>query len=79
MHVNKAAECEMSNCIFPFQKWTQKAKGSTGEGADHKKRKRGDESGNEVDGQVNTDESNPKKKKPLDTSAKLSAFAFNKN
>lgn len=66
-------------CIFPFQKWTEKAKGSTGDGADLKKRKRDEEGSNEVDGQVDTDEINAKKKKPLDTSAKLSAFAFNKN
>lgn len=63
-------------CIFPFQKWTEKAKGSTGEGADLRKRKR---ENNEVDAQVDTDENGAKKKKPLDTSAKLSAFAFNKN
>ncbi|XP_027015804.2 WD repeat and HMG-box DNA-binding protein 1 isoform X1 [Tachysurus fulvidraco] len=60
-------------------KWTEKAKGSTGEGADLKKRKRDDEGNNEADGQVDTDENSAKKKKPSDTSAKLSAFAFNKN
>ncbi|KAG7327957.1 hypothetical protein KOW79_007901 [Hemibagrus wyckioides] len=60
-------------------KWTEKAKGSTGEGADLKKRKRDEEENNEADGQVDTDESGAKKKKPLDTAAKLSAFAFNKN
>ncbi|MCJ8737169.1 hypothetical protein PDJAM_G00020940 [Pangasius djambal] len=60
-------------------KWTEKAKGSTGEGADLKKRKRDEEGNNEVDGQVDADENSAKKKKPLDTSAKLSAFAFNKN
>ncbi|XP_060789640.1 WD repeat and HMG-box DNA-binding protein 1 isoform X2 [Neoarius graeffei] len=59
-------------------KWTEKAKGSTREGADLKKRKRDEEENNEVDAQVDTDENGTKKKKHLDTSAKLSAFAFNK-
>ncbi|XP_053366329.1 WD repeat and HMG-box DNA-binding protein 1 [Clarias gariepinus] len=60
-------------------KWTEKAKGPTREGADLKKRKRDEEVKNDVDGQVDADESSAKKKKPLDTSAKLSAFAFDKN
>lgn len=68
-----------SHWIYPLQKWTEKAKGSTGEGADLKKRKRDDEGNNEADGQVDTDENSAKKKKPSDTSTKLSAFAFNKN
>ncbi|XP_046711730.1 WD repeat and HMG-box DNA-binding protein 1 isoform X1 [Silurus meridionalis] len=59
--------------------WTEKAKGSTGEGADLKKRKRDEEGNNEADGQEDTDENSAKKKKPSDASAKLSAFAFNKN
>lgn len=63
--------------VFPFQKWTEKAKGSAGEG--EKKRKRDEEGNNAAGGQVDTDENSAKKKKPLDTSAKLSAFAFNKN
>ena len=43
-----------------------------------KKRKR--DGGAENDNmEVEADESNAKKKKPLDTSAKLSAFAFNKS
>lgn len=62
---------------LPFQKWTEMAKGSTGEG--EKKRKRDEHGDNEVDGHVDTDENSAKKKKSLDTSAKLSAFAFNKN
>uniref|UniRef100_A0A9J7YGT1 WD repeat and HMG-box DNA-binding protein 1 n=1 Tax=Cyprinus carpio carpio TaxID=630221 RepID=A0A9J7YGT1_CYPCA len=53
--------------------WTERAKGDS----DPKKRKREDEEG-QVDEQTESDEGRTKKKKPLDTSAKLSAFAFNK-
>ncbi|XP_052001840.1 WD repeat and HMG-box DNA-binding protein 1-like [Xyrauchen texanus] len=53
--------------------WTEKAKGDT----DAKKRKREDE-GKDMDKNAETDEGSAKKKKSLDTSAKLSAFAFNK-
>ncbi|XP_073683158.1 WD repeat and HMG-box DNA-binding protein 1 [Garra rufa] len=53
--------------------WTERAKGDS----DPKKRKREDEEGR-ADEQMETDEGSAKKKKPLDTSAKLSAFAFNK-
>uniref|UniRef100_A0A8C1W6T4 WD repeat and HMG-box DNA-binding protein 1 n=1 Tax=Cyprinus carpio TaxID=7962 RepID=A0A8C1W6T4_CYPCA len=52
--------------------WTEKAKGDS----DPKKRKREDEE--QVNEQMESDEGSAKKKKPLDTSAKLSAFAFNK-
>ncbi|KAK2878995.1 hypothetical protein Q8A67_019786 [Cirrhinus molitorella] len=52
--------------------WTERAKGDS----DPKKRKREDEG--QADEQMETDEGSAKKKKPLDTSAKLSAFAFNK-
>uniref|UniRef100_A0A8C1GGW7 WD repeat and HMG-box DNA-binding protein 1 n=1 Tax=Cyprinus carpio TaxID=7962 RepID=A0A8C1GGW7_CYPCA len=52
--------------------WTEKAKGDS----DPKKRKREDEG--QVNEQMESDEGSAKKKKPLDTSAKLSAFAFNK-
>ncbi|XP_043118097.1 WD repeat and HMG-box DNA-binding protein 1 isoform X2 [Puntigrus tetrazona] len=53
--------------------WTERAKGES----DPKKRKREDEEG-QVNEQMESDEGSAKKKKPLDTSAKLSAFAFNK-
>uniref|UniRef100_A0A672H0A8 WD repeat and HMG-box DNA-binding protein 1 n=1 Tax=Salarias fasciatus TaxID=181472 RepID=A0A672H0A8_SALFA len=64
--------------------WTERAKGQPGDAADLKKRKRsetggggeGEEAENE---KTEEDENNAKKKKPLDTSSKLSAFAFNKN
>lgn len=56
-----------------IQNWTERAKGDS----DPKKRKREDEEG-QVDEQTESDEGRTKKKKPLDTSAKLSAFAFNK-
>lgn len=56
-----------------IQNWTERAKGDS----DPKKRKREDEAG-QVDEHMETDEGSAKKKKPLDTSAKLSAFAFNK-
>ncbi|KAI7804661.1 putative WD repeat and HMG-box DNA-binding protein 1 [Triplophysa rosa] len=52
--------------------WSEKAKSES----DPKKRKR--EHGGEEDEQMKSDESGGKKKKPLDSSAKLSAFAFNK-
>uniref|UniRef100_A0A671LXF0 WD repeat and HMG-box DNA-binding protein 1 n=1 Tax=Sinocyclocheilus anshuiensis TaxID=1608454 RepID=A0A671LXF0_9TELE len=52
--------------------WTERAKGNS----DPKKRKREDEG--QVNDQMESDEGSAKKKKPLDTSAKLSAFAFNK-
>lgn len=55
-----------------IQNWTEKAKGDS----DPKKRKREDEE--QVNEQMESDEGSAKKKKPLDTSAKLSAFAFNK-
>ncbi|KAM6950607.1 WD repeat and HMG-box DNA-binding protein 1 isoform 1-T2 [Lycodopsis pacificus] len=62
--------------------WTERAKGQTGD-ADLKKRKRaegGGGGGNEHGhGQAEADENSAKKKKSLDPSAKLSAFAFNKN
>ncbi|XP_066532037.1 WD repeat and HMG-box DNA-binding protein 1 isoform X2 [Hoplias malabaricus] len=68
-------------------KWTERAKGGSGDRADLKKRKRPEEEeeekregeNKEVDGEMEVDESSAKKKKPLNTSAKLSAFAFNKN
>uniref|UniRef100_A0A3B4C877 WD repeat and HMG-box DNA-binding protein 1 n=1 Tax=Pygocentrus nattereri TaxID=42514 RepID=A0A3B4C877_PYGNA len=49
--------------------------------ADLKKRKREEEEeeNKEVDGEMEVDETSAKKKKPLNTSAKLSAFAFNKD
>lgn len=68
--------------VFSFfvQSWTERAKGQSGDVADMKKRKRGEEeSRGDENGQSDADETSAKKKKPLDTSAKLSAFAFNKN
>ncbi|KAK2853666.1 hypothetical protein Q5P01_006327 [Channa striata] len=62
--------------------WTEKAKGQTGDAADLKKRKRaegGGEYAENENGQTEAEENNAKKKKPLDPSSKLSAFAFNKN
>uniref|UniRef100_A0A8C7MXQ9 WD repeat and HMG-box DNA-binding protein 1 n=1 Tax=Oncorhynchus kisutch TaxID=8019 RepID=A0A8C7MXQ9_ONCKI len=60
--------------------WTERAKGQSGDVADMKKRKRGEEeSRGDKNGQSEADETSAKKKKPVDTSAKLSAFAFNKN
>ncbi|CDQ60511.1 unnamed protein product [Oncorhynchus mykiss] len=67
--------------------WTERAKGQSGDVADMKKRKRGEESRGDKNGQSEADETrqseadetSAKKKKPLDTSTKLSAFAFNKN
>nr|XP_029543321.1 WD repeat and HMG-box DNA-binding protein 1 isoform X2 [Oncorhynchus nerka] len=59
--------------------WTERAKGQSGDAADMKKRKRGEERRGDKNGQSEADETSAKKKKPLDTSAKLSAFAFNKN
>ncbi|XP_044212022.1 WD repeat and HMG-box DNA-binding protein 1 [Thunnus albacares] len=65
--------------------WTERAKGQTGDAADLKKRKReggggggGGDAENE-NGQTEADENSAKKKKSLDPSSKLSAFAFNKN
>ncbi|XP_056123194.1 WD repeat and HMG-box DNA-binding protein 1 [Rhinichthys klamathensis goyatoka] len=54
--------------------WTERAKGDS----DPKKRKREDEAG-QVNEHMDSEEGSAKKKKPLDTSAKLSAFAFNKD
>ncbi|XP_077942026.1 WD repeat and HMG-box DNA-binding protein 1 [Gasterosteus aculeatus] len=62
--------------------WTERAKSQTGEAADLKKRKRGGGGGGGGDderGAVEADENGAKKKRSLDPSAKLSAFAFNKN
>ncbi|XP_042274151.1 LOW QUALITY PROTEIN: WD repeat and HMG-box DNA-binding protein 1 [Thunnus maccoyii] len=66
--------------------WTERAKGQTGDAADLKKRKReggggggGGGDAENVNGQTEADENSAKKKKSLDPSSKLSAFAFNKN
>lgn len=60
-----------------FQSLTEKAKGQSGDGAEVKKRKRAEGEGE--DEPAEADENDAKKKKPLDPSSKLSAFAFNKN
>lgn len=68
--------------FFVVQSWTERAKGQTGDAADLKKRKRTDGGGGDVEnenGQAETDENSAKKKKSLDASSKLSAFAFNKS
>uniref|UniRef100_A0A7N6FCA7 WD repeat and HMG-box DNA-binding protein 1 n=1 Tax=Anabas testudineus TaxID=64144 RepID=A0A7N6FCA7_ANATE len=62
--------------------WTERAKGQTGDAADLKKRKRAEGGGREAEdenGRTEADENSAKKKKSLDPSSKLSAFAFNKN
>ncbi|KAL0969859.1 hypothetical protein UPYG_G00233310 [Umbra pygmaea] len=60
--------------------WTERAKGQPGDEGDMKKRKREEQSSQgDENGQIEADDSCAKKKKPSDTSAKLSAFAFNKN
>ncbi|CAL8351541.1 unnamed protein product [Merluccius merluccius] len=61
--------------------WTERAKGQSGDLADLKKRKRAEEVGgvDSQNGQMEADENIAKKKKPLDSTTKLSAFAFNKN
>ncbi|XP_016887809.1 WD repeat and HMG-box DNA-binding protein 1 isoform X2 [Cynoglossus semilaevis] len=62
--------------------WTERAKGQTGDAADVKKRKRATGGGEDVeneDVQTDSDQNGAKKKKSLDSSSKLSAFAFNKN
>ncbi|XP_076151713.1 WD repeat and HMG-box DNA-binding protein 1 [Alosa pseudoharengus] len=58
--------------------WTERAKGEVGE---VKKRKREEEENVREEGEERAEqqEVSAKKKKPLDTSAKLSAFAFNKD
>ena len=61
-----------------FQTWTERAKGPTGE-AEMKKRKRAEGGGGAGDETAEADENSTKKKKSLDPSSKLSAFAFNKN
>ncbi|TRY65226.1 hypothetical protein DNTS_002934 [Danionella cerebrum] len=56
--------------------WTERAKSDL----EPKKRKREDEEESEnADQQMESDEGSVKKKKPLETSTKLSAFAFNKD
>ncbi|XP_034385599.1 WD repeat and HMG-box DNA-binding protein 1 isoform X2 [Cyclopterus lumpus] len=62
--------------------WTERAKGQTGDDLKKRKRGGGDGGGGDGgggDGQAEADENSAKKKKSLDPSAKLSAFAFNKN
>uniref|UniRef100_A0A7N8YLT6 WD repeat and HMG-box DNA-binding protein 1 n=1 Tax=Mastacembelus armatus TaxID=205130 RepID=A0A7N8YLT6_9TELE len=63
--------------------WTERAKGQTGDPADLKKRKRAGGGGGEgldnENGQADADENSAKKKKSVDPSSKLSAFAFNKS
>ncbi|XP_056269240.1 WD repeat and HMG-box DNA-binding protein 1 isoform X2 [Pseudoliparis swirei] len=54
--------------------WTERAKGQTGD--DLKKRKRGGGGVGDETGPAEADENSAKKKKSLDPSAKLSAFAF---
>lgn len=68
--------------FFLLQSWTERAKGQTGEAADLKKRKRvegGGRDGENENAQTEADENSAKKKKSVDPSSKLSAFAFNKN
>ncbi|XP_075868884.1 WD repeat and HMG-box DNA-binding protein 1 [Nelusetta ayraudi] len=60
--------------------WTERAKGQPGDAADLKKRKRAAEGGGaEEKGQAEGDGSSAKKKKAVDPSSKLAAFAFGKN
>lgn len=66
---------------FFIQAWTERAKGLTGDVKDLKKRKRTEAGGgieNQI-GQVEANENDAKKKKAMDPSSKLSAFAFHKN
>ena len=66
--------------MFLPQSWTERAKGQSGD--DLKKRKRPEEAaeGDDEDSRGKADENTAKKKKSsLDSTAKLSAFAFNKN
>ncbi|XP_019723126.1 WD repeat and HMG-box DNA-binding protein 1 isoform X1 [Hippocampus comes] len=61
--------------------WTERAKGLTGDVKDLKKRKRTEAGGgieNEI-GQLEANENDAKKKKAMDPSSKLSAFAFHKD
>uniref|UniRef100_A0A3Q2P6P1 WD repeat and HMG-box DNA-binding protein 1 n=1 Tax=Fundulus heteroclitus TaxID=8078 RepID=A0A3Q2P6P1_FUNHE len=58
--------------------WTERAKGQTGDAADVRKRKRAD-GGAEDETAESDSESSSRKKKALDASSKLSAFAFSKN
>lgn len=64
---------------FSAQLWTERAKGQTGDAADLKKRKRAGGGAESENRHAETDESSAKKKKPVDPSSKLSAFAFSKN
>ncbi|XP_077419891.1 WD repeat and HMG-box DNA-binding protein 1 isoform X2 [Vanacampus margaritifer] len=61
--------------------WTERAKGPAGDLMDLKKRKRTEAGGGveNENGQAEAEENNAKKKKTLDPSSKLSAFAFHKN
>ncbi|XP_061594098.1 WD repeat and HMG-box DNA-binding protein 1 [Cololabis saira] len=61
--------------------WTERAKAPSGDAAEMKKRKRaeGGGGGDAEKEMTEADENTPRKKKSLDPSAKLSAFAFNKN
>ena len=68
--------------FFWVQSWTERAKGQTGDAADLKKRKRAEGGGGGAEnenGQAEADENSAKKKKSLDPSSKLAAFAFTKN
>ncbi|MFT7801778.1 WD repeat and HMG-box DNA-binding protein 1 [Arapaima gigas] len=57
--------------------WAERAKGQSGGSADGRKRKRVEEGGEEKSSEL--DESSTKKTKTVEMSARLSAFAFNKN
>ncbi|KAM3625824.1 uncharacterized protein V6R79_018136 [Siganus canaliculatus] len=60
--------------------WTEKARGQGGDTADLKKRKRAEgEDGRNESTEMEADETSAKKKKSVDPSSKLSAFAFNNN
>lgn len=66
--------------FFLHQSWTERAKGQTGDAADLKKRKRTERAAEDHQNDLaEVAESCAKKKKSLDPSSKLSAFAFNKN
>ena len=82
--INMCSSCPFPPPLFFFfflvQSWTERAKGQTGDAADLKKRKRAEGGGAENEnGQAEADENSAKKKKSLDPSSKLAAFAFTKN
>lgn len=70
-------QLSLTRTLLLFQAWTDRAKGHDGDAADGKKRKRAEEERSAAAAEDTAHDA--KKKKPLESASRLSAFAFNQN